>query len=173
MKRIECLFIPMMILMVMLGFEALALANEIENINEKIEEIENIKCERTVEEKEIEEEVSYDKLDTVGKLHYKAELNGLDPYLVEAISRVETGHFNSNAFLNHNNFGGLTGSQGVMSFDTYEEGLDAYIKTLVWYKSDGLETVEEIAGRYCPVNKDNWIVMVNSVYKEIKEGKYL
>ena len=166
MKRIGYLFIPMMVLMIMLGFEVLSLTDAIENIEGRIEKIEKRKCECTVEEKE---EVSYDELDTVGKLHYKAELNGLDPYLVEAISRVETGHFNSNAFLNHNNFGGLTDPQGVMSFDTYEEGLDAYVRTLVWYKSDGLETVEEIAERYCPVNKENWIVMVNQVYKEIKE----
>lgn len=168
MKKNECLFI----LLFVLGFEALLFTNALENFDKRIEKIEKTKCECIVEE-EKEEEVSYDELDTVGKLHYKAELNGLDPYLVEAISRVETGHFNSNAFLNHNNFGGLTGSQGVMSFDTYEEGLDAYIRTLVWYKSDGLETIEEIAGRYCPVNKDNWTVAVNSVYKEIKNGDYL
>lgn len=174
-KYIISLIAPLTILIVIMVYTVVSVYGELDTIKNRIEKIENEK-----EEKEIcktcemyisYEPVKYDELDTVGKIRYKAENAGLDPDLVEAISRVETGHFTSNAFLNYNNFGGLTTSKGVMEFESFEEGLEAYINTLVWYKQDGLITIKEISERYCPVNKDNWSYMVTSIYNDLRKGE--
>lgn len=174
-KYIISLIVPLTILIVIMVYTAVSVYGELDTIKNRIEKIENEKeekeicktCEMCISYKPVE----YSKLDTVGKIRYKAENAGLDPDLVEAISRVETGHFTSNAFLNYNNFGGLTTSKGVMEFGSFEEGLEAYINTLVWYKEDGLTTIKEISERYCPVNKENWSYIVTSIYNDLRKGE--
>ena len=96
----------------------------------------------------------------------------VDPIMAESICRLETGHGTSEAFTELNNFGGMTGSEGIMSFETKEEGLEAYIRMLEWYYDDGLDTVEEIAERYCPANKEEWIKLVSQLYAECASGAY-
>lgn len=96
----------------------------------------------------------------------------IDPYIAEAICRLETGHGTSRAFKELNNFGGMMGSKGLMSFTTKEEGLEAYIEMLEWYYEDGLDTIEKIASRYCPHNQEAWISSVQAVYNECVAGTY-
>lgn len=96
----------------------------------------------------------------------------VDPYIAEAICRVETGHGTSRAFVELNNFGGMTTSKGLMSFATKEEGLEAFIQMLEWYYSDGLDTIEKISGRYCPNNQEQWMNLVQEVYNECVNDAY-
>lgn len=166
-----CIIILLLFNIFMLIFAVGFLYEIEESIKEIKEEINEIKKIEENVEKDIviEEKKDYSKLDTVSKIRYRAEEAGLDPLLVEAISRVETGHFTSVAFTKYNNFGGLTNASGVMEFPSEEEGLKQFIRTLEYYKEINLITIEEIAGRYCPVNEENWIRMVKSIYKDLKE----
>lgn len=89
----------------------------------------------------------------------------IDPYVAIAISRLETGHYKSNAFINGYNFGGMTGSNGVMSFDSLQHGLDRYVSMLEWYYKNGMDTPEKMQSTYCPPN-DEWDDIVNCIYNE-------
>lgn len=92
----------------------------------------------------------------------------VDPILAIAISRHETGHYTSDAFLYYNNFGGMISSNGLMQFASKEEGAEKYISMLQWYYDDGLDTIEEIQQRYCPPEGDQWIASVSAIYKELQ-----
>lgn len=96
----------------------------------------------------------------------------VDPLVAEAICRHETGHGTSAAFKELNNFGGMTGPNGLMSFATKAEGLEAFISMLEWYYDDGLDTIEKIANRYCPDDKEQWISSVSQLYTECASGVY-
>lgn len=89
----------------------------------------------------------------------------VDPFLAIAISRLETGHYTSDAFLNGYNFGGITTSNGVKSFDSLDDGLTSYIRLLEWYYDNGMNTPVKMQETYCPPN-DNW----DDVVSEIMEG---
>ena len=92
----------------------------------------------------------------------------IDPYLAIAISRLETGHYTSNAFVNGNNFGGMTGSDGVMSFSSLSDGLDRYVTMLEWYYDNNMDTPSKMQSTYCPPNED-WDNIVSSIYSELKQ----
>ena len=95
----------------------------------------------------------------------------VDPYLAIAIARHETGHYSSNAFVNGYNFGGMTGSKGVMSFESLEVGLSKYVAMLEWYVEDGLDTPAKMNQRYCPPDS-HWSVSVSSLMESVKRGDY-
>ena len=86
--------------------------------------------------------------------------------LAVAIARLETGNFTSDAFLCYHNFGGLTGSAGLMSFGSEEAGLDAFVACLAWYASQGMTTPQQMSRVYCPDNSD-WAVQVEEIMKEV------
>ena len=85
--------------------------------------------------------------------------------LAVAVSRLETGNFTSDAFQRANNFGGLTGSEGLMSFESEEAGLEAYIRCLAWYHSQGMTTPEKMNSVYCPDNL-SWAAQVEEIMEE-------
>lgn len=100
--------------------------------------------------------------------------------LVISISRHETGNWKSNAFVNHNNFGGImcNSATQIKSYETYEEGLNDFVRILKNYYFDlGLTTVEEIGAKYCPVGAKNdpnglnkyWVSGVSSFYQNYLE----
>lgn len=90
----------------------------------------------------------------------------VDPYLAIAISRLETGNYTSDAFLNDNNFGGMTGSDGVMSFPSKSNGLDRYVIMLEWYYEMGMNTPQKMQPTYCPPN-DDWDDIVIKIYNKL------
>lgn len=93
---------------------------------------------------------------------------GIDYKIVLAIARLETGWFNSDAYLHGNNPGGLSINEVPMVFDTREEGVDAFIYNLASnYFALGLDTPEEIGRKYCPVNP-TW----SSVVRELMMYEY-
>ena len=91
----------------------------------------------------------------------------VDPYLAIAISRLETGHYTSDAFINGHNFGGMTGSNGVMSFQSKSSGLERYVKMLEWYYEMGMDTPQKMQATYCPPNNE-WDNIVDCIYNELR-----
>lgn len=90
----------------------------------------------------------------------------VDPYLAIAISRLETGHYTSTAFIEGNNFGGITIRGEVASFDSLASGLDRYVSLLGWYSRNGMTTAETMQSTYCPPN-ENWDEIVNEIYESM------
>ncbi len=88
---------------------------------------------------------------------------GVDPYLALAISDQETGYGSSYAACEQNNYGGLIGPQGVITFDTPQDGLNALMNTLRNYKNAGKRTIAEIASWYCGGNT-HWIERITTIY---------
>lgn len=96
-------------------------------------------------------------------------------FIVVSISRHETGKWTSKAFLNKNNLGGIMCSTGLRSYNSLDEGIDAFVSLLKRrYFDRGLDTIEKIQPVYCPVNADNdphnlnqyWLPTVTKYYNE-------
>ena len=130
------------------------------------------------EPKKVEITTNYEcSLDEIScKIKKVAQDYGVDWRLAIAISTHETGNYTSYIFKNQNNVGGMwNGAKGEFySYDTLEDGIDAYISNLKYnYIDVGLTTIEEIGNIYCPVgindNGDNkyWIPKVTKYYKEL------
>ena len=103
-----------------------------------------------------------------------------------AIARHECGYkdnqYLSNAFKNKNNVGGMmyydttTKSSYLMSFDTIDDGIEAFVSNLKRnYFNVGLDTIEKIQPKYAPVSAANdpyglnefWVSGVKSFYNDI------
>ena len=103
-----------------------------------------------------------------------------------AIARHECGYkdnkYLSNAFKNKNNIGGMmyydttTNSSYLMSFDTIDSGVEAFVSNLKRnYFNVGLDTIEKIQPKYAPVNAQNdpyglnefWVSGVKAFYNDI------
>ena len=103
-----------------------------------------------------------------------------------AIARHECGYkdnqYLSNAFKNKNNVGGMmyydttTNSSYLMTFDTIDEGVEAFVSNLKRnYFNLGLDTIEKIQPKYAPLNVENdpyglnefWVSGVKSFYNDI------
>lgn len=98
--------------------------------------------------------------------------------LVISISRHETGNWTSKAFKNNNNFGGIMTSKGLKNYGSYEEGLHDFVRILKSYYFDlGLDTIEKIGAKYCPVGAKNdpnglnqyWVGGVSQFYNNYLE----
>ena len=145
-----------------------------EEDNAKIENIPQIETKLEEEYKCVLDEVSC-------KIKQKAIEYGVGEYanLFIAISKHETGNYTSNAFKNKNNAGGMMCSSGLITYNSLDEGIDAFVKNLANnYIKQGLDTVELIKNKYCPdsdprdVNGINkyWVSGVNYYLSEL-EGK--
>ena len=100
------------------------------------------------------------------KIKIACEIHGVPYDIAMAIARLETGHFKSYAFREKNNPGGLSRNEVPMSFDTIDEGVEAFVGNLGKnYISIGLNTPEKIGKKYCPVNP-NWANLVRSLMEE-------
>lgn len=109
----------------------------------------------------------------------------VDPALIAAITKLETGHGTSKFFTQYNNPGGLmdpkTGSMTPLKFATLEAGYDRMVSNLAKnYVGIGLNTIPKIGAKYCPVGaandpngtNSNWVPTVTKFYKEIKATAY-
>ncbi len=84
------------------------------------------------------------------------EKYGIDPAFLASVAMHETGNGTSNAIKSKNNVGGMMGKNGLMTFDTIGQGIEAMADNLKrLYIDDGLTTVEEIQKRYAPVGASN------------------
>ena len=135
--------------------------NVVEDIARSVEE-EVIEVDIGIEEIEIHFDNRYDEM-----IYQATKDTVVDPYLAIAISRLETGHYTSDAFINCHNFGGMTGSNGVMSFQSKSSGLERYVKMLEWYYEMGMDTPQKMQSTYCPPNNE-WDNIVDCIYNELR-----
>ena len=153
--------------------------------------------EETIEETEILEVEDVNKVEeivdkcmmdyTSCKIKEVAIREGINDWKIPvAIARHECGYkdnqYLSNAFKNKNNVGGMmyydttTNSSYLMTFDTIDEGVEAFVSNLKRnYFNLGLDTIEKIQPKYAPVNAANdpyglnefWIISVRAFYNDI------
>lgn len=115
---------------------------------------------------EVEEELTVEEMILRASSEYE-----IDSTLALAIARLETGNFTSDAYLYGNNVGGISIDEEPMSFDTLDDGVEMFVRNLkVNYYNEGLNDVEEIASKYCPVNEEQWSTTVKALMKEIEEA---
>lgn len=116
--------------------------------------------EKTEEEPvEIEEPLTTEEL-----IIREAEAAGIDPSVAVAISRLETGHWTSYAYVYHNNVGGLSDNEVPRSYPTVEDGVKAFVNCLVSYWEKGLTTPELMEPVYCPpAEPGTWAANVRSL----------
>ena len=89
---------------------------------------------------------------------------GIDPSVAVAISRLETGHWTSDAYIYHNNVGGLSDNEIPRSYPTVEDGVKAFVNCLVTYWEKGLTTPELMESTYCPpAEPGTWAAKVRSL----------
>ena len=119
------------------------------------------------------------KLNDIEKKIYNASINSEltheQAILVVAISKHETGNWTSNLYKNNNNFGGIYNSkeQKFYSYESNDKGLQAFVNLLKNnYFAKGLDTIEEIGAKYCPIGASNdptgvnqhWVPKVTQYY---------
>ena len=123
----------------------------------------------------IEELASKCELDEVScKIKAVADSYEIDWRLAVAISMHETGKYTSVAFKEKNNVGGNFKSGSLMVFEDLDKGIDFFVSNLKNnYIDIGLDTIELIQPKYCPIgindNGDNkyWVSGVTKYYKEL------
>ena len=115
--------------------------------------------------------------ETACKIQKKAIEYGIDWRIAVSISRWETGNYTSNLYKTKNNVGGLY-CKGFLSYETLDEGIEAFVSNLKRNYFDlGLDTIEEIQKKYCPVGaandpnglNKNWLGGVTQIYNNLLE----
>lgn len=113
--------------------------------------------------------------ETACKIQKKAIEYGVDWRIAVAISRWETGNFTSSIYQNKNNVGGLY-CRGFLSYETLDEGVEAFVSNLKRnYFDMGLDTLEKIQPKYCPIGaandpnglNKNWLNGVTQIYQSL------
>lgn len=134
----------------------------------------------TVEE-EKKEECIFDEVSC--KIHSIAKKIGMNEeqtLISIAISRWETGNYTSKAFKEKNNVGGMMCTSGLIHYNSLDEGIEKFLINLKNnYFDIGLDTIEKIQKKYCPVGAANdptglnqyWLGGVTNLYNEMKGGK--
>lgn len=146
------------------------------------EEEKSLKAQKNAELESLEkiEELSNEcNLDEVScKIKEVADSYGVDWRLAVAISMHETWDYTSYIFKHQNNVGGMwNGIKGEFySYDTLDDGIDAYISNLKTnYYDEGRTTIETIQPKYAPIGakndpndlNSNWLPGVTRRYKEL------
>ena len=164
---------------------------------EHFEEQKEIKVSEETKETEILEVEDINKVEeivdkcmmdyTSCKIKEVAIREGINDWKIPvAIARHECGYkdnqYLSNAFKNKNNVGGMmyydttTNSSYLMSFDTIDAGVEAFVSNLKRnYFNLGLDTIEKIQPKYAPANAQNdpyglnefWVSGVRAFYNDI------
>lgn len=98
-----------------------------------------------------------------------ADKNGVDPILMEAIMRHESGHGKSVAARSKNNLAGIMGRKGQRAYSSKTECVEDLGKLLARYKAKGRVTTKQIGKIYCTTG--GWDKHVNTHISEIKAGK--
>ena len=113
--------------------------------------------------------------ETACKIQKRAIEYGIDWRIAVAISRWETGNFTSSIYQNKNNVGGLY-CRGFLSYETLDEGVEAFVSNLKRnYFDMGLDTLEKIQPKYCPIGaandpnglNKNWLNGVTQIYQSL------
>lgn len=123
------------------------------------------------------------KLASTGNWWVKyANQYNIDVYIAAAISMHETGNGTSAAIKNKNNPGGLYNSKAktLYSYKSLEEGINKMCSNLNrLYFSQGLNTLEKIQPKYCPIGAANdpnglnkhWLPGTKKYLEQLKNAK--
>lgn len=99
-----------------------------------------------------------------------AKENGIDPVLMEAIMRHESGHGNSYSARNRNNLAGIMGRKGQRVYASKEACVKDLGSILAKYKASGRKTTAQIGKKYCTIG--GWASQVNTHMKAIRSGRH-
>lgn len=97
--------------------------------------------------------------------------NGVDPVLMEAIIRLESGHATSNAARTKNNLAGIMGRKSLRSYASKEECIRHLGSILAKYKAKGRVTVAQIGRVYCSA-RGVWAMKVTNCMGQIRNGRW-
>jgi len=100
-----------------------------------------------------------------------AAQHGIDPVLIEAIIRLESGHATSAAARNKNNLAGIMGRRGQRTYESKEHCVRDLARILGNYKAKGRVTVAQIGRVYCS-SYARWVRGVNANMAQIRAGKW-
>lgn len=117
----------------------------------------------TTEAPEKPEEPVEEPLTTEELIIREAKAAGVDPKVAVAISRLETGHWTSYAYVYCNNVGGLSDNEVPRSYPTVNDGVKAFVNCLVSYWNKGLTTPELMEPVYCPPANGEWAANVRAL----------
>lgn len=113
--------------------------------------------------------------DTVSDLrpviNESAAKNNVDPVLMEAIIRLESGNATSSAARTKNNLAGIMGRKGQRTYASKEECVRHLGSILGSYKAKGRVTVAQIARSYCKA-RGPWIRRVTAFMEQIRSGRW-
>lgn len=134
--------------------------------------------EEETKEIEVKENVCiFDKVSCI--IYNKANELGMserEAIISIAIARWETGNYTSSAFVNKHNVGGMMGTKGLIQYSSLDEGITKFLNNLKNnYFGIGLDTIEKIQPKYCPVGAKNdpnglnkyWLNGVTNLYNEM------
>ncbi len=96
---------------------------------------------------------------------------GVDPVLMEAIIRCESGHATSYAARSKNNLAGIMGRRGQRSYESKEACVQDLARILANYKAKGKVTIPQIARTYCS-SHGAWTSAVSANVSAIRAGKW-
>ena len=158
----------------------------VEQVETLQNEIDNLLTQIKTKDNEIAKLQVIAKLnDTEKSIYNKSVESGLtheQAILLVAISKHETGNWTSDLYKNNNNFGGIYNGreEKFYSYKSKEEGLQAFVNLLKNnYFGKGLNTIEEIGNKYCPIGASNdpkgvnvnWIPKVTQYYNNYLGNK--
>lgn len=151
-----------------------------------VEQVETLKNEINIQNNQLKQKDNeIEKLKVIAKLNdiekkiynksIESELTHEQAILVVAISKHETGNWTSELYKKNNNFGGIYNSreEKFYSYESNEKGLQAFVNLLKNnYFGQGLDTIEKIGAKYCPVGASNdptgvnqyWVPRVTQYY---------
>lgn len=161
MKKISFgLFSIMIISFLLMSSELTILQNERESLIEQNEQL-------TLQVEELSNQIfSREEMFDIA-----AEVYRVDPVMLYAIARHETGNFKSKLFIENNNPGGIKdfdSASGWASYGSEFEGIMEMARLIRrGYYNHGLDTPEEIGPVYCPDGTD-W---AGAIRRLMKEGK--
>lgn len=166
-----------------LGQDVYYIFNLNDNLNEIVSIANNVNVKATptnfddVEQKE--EICMFDTTSClIAKKGQEIGLNKEQILISISISKWETGNYTSVAFKKKNNVGGIMCNSGLKSYDTLEDGINHFLTNLKNnYFDIGLNTLELIQPKYCPVGAKNdpnnlnqyWLNGTKKMLKELKE----
>lgn len=131
-----------------------------------------------IQTKPIEEGKCTLEHETACKIKNKAEEYNIDWKIAVSISAWETGYWKSNLYHTKNNVGGLYCNGSFLKYNTLDEGIEAYVSNLKrLYFDMGLDTLEEIQKKYCPIGakndpnglNKNWLGGVTKIYNSLEK----
>lgn len=153
--------------------------NVVKELKETLEIVSDVKIEVSSAEKK-----KICLLDSVScKIAETGEKMGLNEEQVLisiAISKWETGTYTSEAFHKKNNVGGMMCNNGLITYKSLDDGINAFVNNLKNnYFDIGLNTLEKIQPKYCPIGAENdpkglnkhWLGGTNRMLSELKGGK--